>query len=38
MKQRENAECIVMRSPPLASPADTLFWRFFTPHKITWLQ
>jgi site-specific recombinase XerD len=33
-----NAESIVMRSPLLASPANTLLWSLFTPHKSACLQ
>ena len=34
----DNAESIVMRSPLLVSPANTLFCRLFTPHKSACLQ
>jgi hypothetical protein len=38
LHKKRNADFIVMRSPLLASPANTLFWPLFTPHKRTRLQ
>ena len=35
LHKRRNADSIVMRSPLLASPANTLFRPLFTPHKRT---